>query len=788
MAMITKGRTTADTAAADETDTGTTALADELIGTAEPTMADEDEAGDDAAAAGKQSRLKRRRQKKQLQGHLDAADDTGGTDEPEKKQGWFKRHQQMKQLEGRFESYPHLLALKPKEKYVFRSDYFEVDHSVGAVLAFFHDEAAKDAFAPFWGIGRIPDGLDDRVTAVVLEQVTRMSEKWIDQNTKQSEKLDKLDSGEQDDTGTKSSKRKAEKVSSDLEIIIDELADGASYLSVQNRLLLKAPSLEVLEESIEAISRLYIERFGTLSVAAYAGEQRQELSALMKKNEKKRGKGFYFTSMELAGSYSLVTNGLNDRRGEYVGYMVGDVNNSAVLFDANNYDHHAVIADSALGDYIEGAQVADMWCSKLSQSALLSNHNVVHLVLDGADLDRLGPAFDGITSRVDLNSGDVNMFEMFGDADDELAIFSMQMQKLKLMFEQLYESTDGSVASIIRSQLEKVATDFYIEQGMWSHNAKHQRNRLRVVGIPHRQVPRLQMFVSYLATAHKALINSSKVDPDELRAYNVLQGIAKSMLSTNGDLFNNHTAPAVDGIRDAKRVVYDFSRLLRRGRGVAMAQLVNIVGFAIGKLERGDTVIIHGAEYVDDRVKSYMETQFEHLYQRGGRVVFSYNNIDKMLDDTAFNKFDAADFTIFGPMRDKTVTEYQRQLHQQIPPDLARLITRRGENLSYLRRGVSNVVFRPDLALGINPVREDQRRAMALAAGIAEQDTRSSEPTQPKNNTGTGSVDHDSSNGSADRSMKMTRTKRKALSADRAKTRSKTTMSKRATGNRRSGR
>ncbi|WP_211236607.1 hypothetical protein [Arthrobacter castelli] len=790
MAMLTKGRTPIDTEAADETDTGTTTLADELIGT-EPAVIDDGEASERTAAVTKQSWFKRRQRMKQDGGEAGtAADDTGeaDTDEPEKKQGWFKRRQQMKQLEGRFESYPHLLALKPKEKYVFRSDYFEVDNSVGTVLAFFHDEAAKDAFPPFWGIGRIPDGLDDRVTAVVLEQVTRMSEKWIDQNTKQSEKLDKLDSGEQDDTGTKSSKRKAEKVSSDLEIIIDELADGASYLSVQNRLLLKAPSLEVLEASIETISRLYIERFSTLSVAAYAGEQRQELSALLKKNEKKRGKGFYFTSTELAGSHSLVTNGLNDRRGEYVGYMVGDVNNSAVLFDANNYDHHAVIADSALGDYLNGVQVADMWCSKLSQSALLSNHNVVHLVLDGADMDRLGPAFDGITSRVDLNSGDVNMFEMFGDADDELAIFSAQMEKLKLMFEQLYESIDGSVASIIRSALEDTATDFYVEQGMWSHNAKEQRHRLRVVGIPHQQVPRLQMFVSYLATAHKALVNSSKVDPDQLRAYNVLQGIANAMLSTNGDLFNNHTAPAVDGVRDAKRVVYDFSRLMRRGKGVAMAQLVNIVGFAIGKLDRGDTVIIHGAEYVDDRVKSYIETQFEHLYQRGGRVVFSYNNIDKMLDDTAFNKFDAADFTIFGPMRDKTVAEYQRQLHQQIPPDLARLITRRGENLSYLRRGVSNVVFQPDLALGINPVREDQRRAMALVVGQAEQDAQSSEPTPPANNTGAGPVDYGSPNGSTDRSMKMTRTKRKALSTDRSKTRSKATMSKREIGNRRSGR
>ncbi|WP_328990347.1 hypothetical protein OG394_29345 [Kribbella sp. NBC_01245] len=654
----------------------------------------------------------------------DAAGGVADQTESEARLGWWRRRQDAKRLEGKFESYPHLLALKPKEKYLFRSDYFQVDASVGCVLAFFHDMAAHDSFGPFWGIGRIPDGLDERVTAVVLEQVARMTDKWIDQYTKQSEKLDNLEAGELVDGGTTSSKLKARKVAGDLEATISEIQNGAAYLSVQNRLLLKAPDLAILEDSIDRISRLYIDRFGTLKAAAYAGEQRQELSGLLKKNDKKRGRGFHFTSTEFAGSYSLVTNGLNDRGGEYVGYMVGDVNNSAVLFDSNGYDHHVVIADGATSDYLNRAQISDLWCSKLSQSCLLNNGHVVHLVLDGAELDRLGPRFDALTSRVDLNTGDVNMFEMFGEEADELPVFAAQMQKLALMFEQLYESADGGVGSIIRNELEKTATQFYVDQRMWVRNAKAQRHRLRVVGIPHEQVPRLQMFVSYLDTEHKALLNSDKNDPDQLRAYNVLKSVAKNLLDNNGDLFNNHTAAAVDGIRDAKRVIYDFSKLLRRGRGVAMAQLVNIVGFAVGKLERGDTVVIHGAENIDDRVTGYIEMQLEQLYQRGGRVVFSYNDIDKMLAGVKFNKFDAADYTVFGSMRDKTVADYQELLHQRIPPDLAQLITRKGENLSYLRRGVSNVVFHLDLALGVNPNREKQRRTMQRAARHAADSAR----------------------------------------------------------------
>ncbi|MEU9267304.1 hypothetical protein AB0E04_17890 [Streptomyces sp. NPDC048251] len=655
----------------------------------------------------------------------DAAPADGAADEAaEPTKNWWQRRREVKHLQGTFDAYPHLLALKPKEKYLFRSDYFEVDGSVACILAYFHDDAAHDNFAAFWGIDRIPDGLDDRVTAVVLEQVKRMDEKWIDSYTKQSEKLDRLDANEQEETGTTSSKRKAAKISGDLGITIGEIQDGASYLSVHNRLFLKAPDLATLDDTIDRVTRLYIDRFGTLKVAPYAGEQRQELSGLWKNNEKKKGKGFHFTSTELAGSYSLVTNGLNDRGGEYVGYMVGDVNNSAVLMDVNAYDHHAIVADATLSEYLDRQRVANMWCSKISQATLLNNGQVVHLVLDGANLDKLGPKFERLTSRVDLNQGDVNMFEMFGEEEDELTVFSAQMEKLKLMFEQLYETTDGAVGSIIRSALEDTATDFYIEQGMWRHNAKEQRHRLRVVNIPHTQVPRLQMFVSYVATAHKALLNSSKTDPDQLRAYNVLRGIANAMLSTNGDLFNNHTASAVDGVQDSRRVVYDFSRLMRRGKGVAMAQLVNIVGFAVGKLGLGDTVIIHGTEHIDDRVKKYIKDQFDHIHERGGRVVYSYNDVDKMLADSDFNKFDAADYTLLGPMRDGTVAEYQKQLHQRIPPDLAQLITTKGENLTYLRRGVSNVVFHLDLALGINPYREAQRRQVRLEAARVEEAAR----------------------------------------------------------------
>ncbi|WP_435109326.1 hypothetical protein [Nocardiopsis synnemataformans] len=647
----------------------------------------------------------------------DAAEDERDDDPTEGMSAAERRAERKRerQLGGTFDDHPHLLALKPRERYVFRSDYFQIDDHHACILGFFHDDGARDDFGAFWGINRIPAGLPEDVTVVVLEQVRRMGEKWIEDRIKTAEKLDRLEEGEQAQSGTMSSRRRAAKVSDDIEILSGEIQDGASYLHVHDRLLVKAPSLEVLDDAVERIGRLYIDRFGTLKVAAYPGEQRQELSNILGKNERKRGKGFHFTSVEFAGSHSLVTNGLNDPAGEYVGFMVGDVNNSAVLFDVNAYDHHVVVADNTVNPVLDRAHVPDMWGSKISQAALLSNARTVHVVLDGARLDDLGPRLDSLTARLDMNSGDINMFEMFGAQENELSIFPAHLEKVVLMAEQAYETTDQD-RSIIRGSLKETLTQFYIDKGMWARNAKHNRNRLRVVGVPHTQVPRLQDIVTYFDTQYRALANSRARDDEALHAYNILRLVFKDLLDNNGDLFNTHTNDEIDGVADARRVLYDFSRLLKRGKGVAMAQLVNVIGFAVDNLGLGDTVIIHGAENIDDRVKGYLTEQFEHLFLRGGRVAYLYNDVDRMLADSAFNRFDAADWTVLGPMRDATVTEYQRQLHQDIPPDLERLVTTRGENLAYLRRGHTNVVFHLDLALGVNPARAE-RKAELLRAG-----------------------------------------------------------------------
>ena len=622
-----------------------------------------------------------------------------GKDKKEKKER--KLFQKKDKMARTFKAYPDLAAIKPKERYMFHSDYFEIDDGVATVLSFFHQEGAVDNFGYFWGVNRIPVGMPSSVTTVLFEQMSRKSERWIQEHQTRAEGIAESNANANDKNGTMTTKGKSRRRQADFEVIAQELQNGAAYVHTHYRMLVKAPNLTDLDLAVKAIERQYVDRFGTLTVAPYIGEQRREFSSLFHRNEKKMGHGFYYTSTELAGGYSLVTHGLEDTRGEYVGYMMGDVNNSAVLFDTNKYKHHVVVANENFHEKLGRAHISALWGSKLSQSCMMNNGRAIHLVLDGTRLDKLGPAFKTITTVLDMNKGDVNMFEMFGDAEDELSIFPAQMEKLILMAEQAYETTDSD-RSIIRGSLAEIATKFYIQQDMWRDDAKMHRDRLRVVGIPHNEVPKLDLFVSYLETNYKATLNQTAHDEEMLHAAAVLRVSFKNMLQNNGDLFNTITSDAIDSVNQSRRVIYDFSSLMNRGKGTAMAQLVNIMAFATNTLKRGDAVIIHGTEHIDDSIKPYINMQFEKMFARGGRVCYLYNNINKMLKDRDFCEYDKADYMIFGNMTDAQVGDYVKRINQEIPPDLAKLITAKGDQISYIRRGVDNVVFRQDLALGIS--------------------------------------------------------------------------------------
>lgn len=599
---------------------------------------------------------------------------------------------------------------KPREKYLFNSDYFTIDDGYATILTILHNQGADDNLGYFWGINLIPRSLSQNVSVRKIEHVQRMPESWVDSHQGKTEGLVQTNKNESDQDGTLKSRAKLNKQQQDLYDIANELMAGSSYLRVAFRLLVKAPTLEELDDAVSKINRQYKDRFETLTAAPYSGEQRREYSNLMAKADRKEGRNFMFTSQEFAGNYNLVTHGIEDASGEYVGTMMGDVNNSAVLLDIDNYKTHVVIGGSNKGSTLSGLKLnnergVNVWGAKLGMNALMKNHRVVHLVLNGSRVDKIGVNLDEITSVINMTSGDINLLELFGDAADELTIFPAHLNKIVLMAEQAYASTDDD-RSIIQGTLRDVITKFYVDKGLWAYDAQNNRDSLRLVGLAHDEYPKLPEFVAYLQMEYTAMSNRRARDDEQLHAYNVLRTVFKDMLDNNGDLFNTTTSSIVDRAATGYRVIYDFSSLMRRGQGVAMAQFINALGFAVGTLSKGDVVVLHGVDKISDSVKSYVENQFNTLTENDVRLVYIYGDVASMVKDKKFNKFDQADYTIMGNMTKTVIDEYEESIKQAVPNTLKQLLDTRDSQQYYLRRNVDNVVFSLDIQLGIDEYEE----------------------------------------------------------------------------------
>lgn len=601
--------------------------------------------------------------------------------------------------------FPLFRAIKPKKKFVFRSDYFEVDGVFATILTVLHHKGADDNLGYFWGIKLIPRNLGNDVSVRRIEHVGRMSESWVEQHQGRAEGLLATRANEVERDGSLTSRQKLSKEQHQLVDIAQDLMNGASYLRVAIRLLVKAPSLDALDDAVNKINRQYKDQFDTVQAAPYTGEQKRELSHLMNKLDLKMGRNFMFTSAEFAGNYSLVTRGIEDPTGEYIGQMEGDVNNSAVLMDLDRYDSHVVIAGKSgaqtlSGWDFKGQRGVDVWGAKLGMNALLRNKRVVHLVLNRASVGAIGVDLSDITSHVNMTQGDINPFEMFGEKKDELSIFPAHLEKMYLMVEQMQPMNEATRARI-KGALQEVLNNFYTDKRMWQRNAQQSRHAIRIVGIPHAQVPRLPEFQAYLDMEYNAQVNARNKDPEVMNAYGFLRTAFRDMMDTNGDLFNTTTSDIIDRATISNRVIYDFSSLIKRGRGLMMAQFVNALAFSVGNLTEGDVVLLHGAEQLAPGIKQYVRDQFDQLGDNGVRVVFIYNSVERMIEDRGFNQFESADYTLLGGMTKPTISAYEQALNQEVPVVLKSLLEHKEKYRYYLRRGFDNVVFANDIQMGL---------------------------------------------------------------------------------------
>ena len=148
---------------------------------------------------------------------------------------------------------PFLKEIKPKRRYEFFSDYFRMDGKFCTIMTYIHPEGKNDRFGVFWGVSRIILPLPDGVTAVSFENIMRYTDGWISQHQSKTEGIVQMNTNEANaNGGTSSTKLRNRAQAEELQVIATEIQQGAAYMGVTYRLLLKADSLELLDKTVSS--------------------------------------------------------------------------------------------------------------------------------------------------------------------------------------------------------------------------------------------------------------------------------------------------------------------------------------------------------------------------------------------------------------------------------------------------------------------------------------------------------------------------------------------------------
>lgn len=626
--------------------------------------------------------------------------------------------------------------------YHFYSNYFTYGQRFGRILTLVESPQADRDLPPFWHIKLIPHSyiLNDDPNEKSPDAVFGAHGQLFDmlENKPKSWASDhqaKADTNAQMEGDDVTSSDQAQRVSTtrqDNRIIASDRAAGDMYGATEFKILLTAWSLKDLDTATFRYRQNISLRFNGTHFEIYEGQQKDDFHNLLRTADVQIGNHPMNTSSEHAGGYEILTRGVTDPNGDYIGQMVGDVNNTAVLMDLDNYDHHVVVAHSAqpqmlrisLNEFDDGTRASTLMGVRLAQSALINNHRVIHMVLNGAKPQNIGADLSDITTVVSLNGGDhqgaINPFEIFGSdirKSKQYQYYPAHIQKIRLMIKQITPSTDDvDLGEVLSGLLKK----FYQDQDMLPINPQENYKDLKLVGLPHDQYPILRDFLKYI----DARMNRTKNAATSARLER-LHSAFNTMYEENQDIFDVRTNEDVDSANQSPQVVYDFSSLRRRGDGVAMAQFINALRYATDSLSARDVLIIHGTDNLSDSVKDYVKSVFDDLNQRGIRLVYLYDDTSNCLDDSEFNRLTFADWRMLGGFNAPVLKKYHDIIQRDIPKALGKSIIdfstgEYGDSIYYLSRGIDNVLFALDMNLGTRHGDQLSEHPRGLAVSSAQ--------------------------------------------------------------------
>ncbi|KRL84345.1 hypothetical protein [Ligilactobacillus equi] len=599
----------------------------------------------------------------------------------------------------------YLKQISPKKGFTFHSDYFEVGDGVAQILTIVPTKNADRQLPPFWVTRMLPRGLGQNVTARLIQPISTKTEKWTKDNEVKADAAVRQAYGERK-VNDPSNQDIAFQVQ-DMHQINEDLR-GGQYHGSEYKILLKAPDVETLDSAREQYKLRLKNNFRGLTVEVFEGQQKDDFENLLKSADAQIGhEKKMYTSQELAGGYYLMSKGIDDITGKYVGVSEGDFNNPAMLMDVDDWSRNIVVASKfgprtgsysteVFGDHLRSIS---LWGVKIAEDAMIQNHRVVHFILNNTDIEDIGKRKIGAdlskhTSNINMGKGAINPFEAFGREEDKLNVYPTLTEKLRLMFKEMSPSLNDVDLNKYFTQLLK---EFMEDKGLWKPNAKENIDTISLVGLPHNEYPLLSDFSLYLSTIFT--IYQKQGNQQAIKSLEKIQGVVDRMKEENGDIFDKHTSSVVDNAQTIPQVIYDFASISERGRGIAMAQFINTLGYATQNLHRGDVVIIHGVDQLAPEVKEFVKDNLQKLTRRDVRIAYLYDNVMSAINDKDFNDLTSADYTLFSAMSSDELEAYKETMKATIPSALENSLISKDDLLYYLSRDREKVLFKLDLIL-----------------------------------------------------------------------------------------
>lgn len=584
--------------------------------------------------------------------------------------------------------------IQPEKDLRFESDRYELDGRVGAILTITIKEGSNYKLPKAWGVNLIPDVSDPKVSVSLITSVNAVPEKEVIDKVTEATKSAKGSIEEAEDSGQLADATAAEQLASDMDDIASEIKSG-SYMHLSIRLNVIADDEEALQQALQEIEIGYSNYFSKISLEQFIGEQQKDYRNFFAAPRNQLGYNYKMTSQELGGMAPFITRGLEDINGVFVGKLTADVNSGAIMLDTQKFDRLALVGarqEAVInGRRYYGISKSSLWGVQYAQDALMRGHKVHQLILNNAEPLKFGGVdLSSITTEINMAKGSINIFEVFGRHEEELQLFAVQIEKLKLIVKQLNPDLTESELQLFGEVIQQ----FYVDAGLWVPNAKNHRDELRLVGIPSSQVPKFARVADYFK---KGLLESrsgmakAKYDESDEKALKQLERLFAELFDKYGDVFGKQTNLDTKRIQRSLQSIYTFKGMERGSKGVFMSQVINALSYLGGNVNRGDLVIIHGAERIDDSMYDYFKQQVEYYWSQGVKVVLLYDTPKAMLDS---KMYDDAGSVMIGPSTKSEMDLFDQKFDAPLPATVRNELSNSGrEDVYYFKRQMESALF-----------------------------------------------------------------------------------------------